>query len=405
VRTLAVLLVVGASAAYVALNALHQWDFETYYFAAGAVRAGLDPYRLQWLSSVAGKPVELPYLYPPVTLCLFLPLSYLPLGVASLVWLGAKCLLAGVLIWIWSREFLRSVPRDVVLVVALLGFDLALLWDLRTGNVALIEQALLWFGFLFYLRGRVLIAAVLIALAATFKLYPILFLLLLVLPPVRRGNVRAVAIAFALLALLVILPFAALGSWKGALSAALAGDRPVPAIDPSAFTIIGWGLSHAGPGSQPSRWIELATYSIYALLLLAASARALLRTARSADPEARVVIAMLVWFLLSPRVMVYAYVSAVVPALYVVHARIKQRHWRLAASLVLIIPGIVRLFPGQPPGWVGIISYLTMLAVWALWLGVGSTHRPEGSPGERRSVGDRDQSFGSELSGGLQDVR
>src|SRR6185295_6809143 len=146
VRVLLLALVAGIAVVYVGAGARHPWDFETYYHAASAYRVGLDPYQLQSLTSVAGRPVELPFLYPPATLLLFVPFSHLPLGAAIVAWLTIQCLLAGILLWIWWRTFLRSVAPDLLVVVALLGFDVALLWNLRTGNVALAEQVLLWAG-------------------------------------------------------------------------------------------------------------------------------------------------------------------------------------------------------------------------------------------------------------------
>src|SRR6267143_3573212 len=105
----------GVAAVYVFLGARNQWDFETYYYAASACRAHLNPYDLSALSLVAGKRVELPFVYPPVALVPFLALSLLSLSTASLVWLGVKvCLLAG-LITVWRKGFLRGVPGEAVL--------------------------------------------------------------------------------------------------------------------------------------------------------------------------------------------------------------------------------------------------------------------------------------------------
>src|SRR5437773_4064188 len=154
-------LVVGVAAAYVGMGASHQWDFETYYYAATALRTGLNPHEPGVLSTVAGRPIELPFLYPSISLLVFLPLSTLPLKLASLGWLGFQCLLAATLISIWRREFLSSIAPDLLLTVALLGYDLALLWGLRTGNISLLEQALLWMGFAAYARGKLWVAAAL----------------------------------------------------------------------------------------------------------------------------------------------------------------------------------------------------------------------------------------------------
>ena len=155
-RTVLLAAVIGVAACYVALGASRQWDFETYYYAAAAYRLGLDPYDVQSLVAVAGQAIDLPFLYPPLTLLFFIPFTYLPIAAAGALWLGLKCVLAVVLLWVWRGVFLRSTGISTIIVVTLLGFNLALLWDLRTGNVALLEVLLLWFAFAAYPRTRIL---------------------------------------------------------------------------------------------------------------------------------------------------------------------------------------------------------------------------------------------------------
>lgn len=376
----AALFVVGVAATYVALGASHQWDFETYYYAATALRAGLNPYDLGSLSSVAGRSIELPYIYPPITLALFLPLSNLPLGLASLVWLSIKCLLAGFLLWIWWRGFLRSVAPDLLLIVALLGFDLALLWDLRTGNIALLEQALLWLGFLAYVRGRPLIAAVLIALASVFKIYPILFLALLLTPGARRNRTIAIGVGLGVLLSLLAIPLVPLESWARALPAAIGQDRPLPNVDPSALTVLRWVSSLGEMPWSAAGWFAPALYIVFVIVLLSVSIRLIRRALRSPLPFDRVATALVLWFVLAPRVMVYSYASAVVPALFVLNRALPTRGWRLGASLLLIFPGAVRLLPGHPPVWLGVVSFLMMFAIWVLWVRAGKAGSAEETP-------------------------
>src|SRR5262249_20314686 len=129
-QTVGVVLAAGLAVAYVALGASMPWDFDTYYYAAAAYRSGLDPYSLGALSSVAGKPIELPFVYPPVTLALFAPLADLPLAVARVVWLALNSIAAVLLLLLWRREFLQRFSASLVVTIALLGFDVALLWNL-----------------------------------------------------------------------------------------------------------------------------------------------------------------------------------------------------------------------------------------------------------------------------------
>lgn len=352
--------------AYVALGAGHAWDFETYYHAAAAWRAGLDPYELESLGIMAGESVALPYLYPPCTLLLFLPFTLLPVGVAALIWLVLKCALAAFLIGVVWRGYVRPVPPEFFVVAALLGFDLALLWDLRTGNVALVEWGLLWLGFASYVRERYVQAALLIAAAAVFKIYPILFLLLLVGPRSGRREATAAAAGLLLFAALLAVPLASHGSWLSALGSAAEEARPALGVDPSALGLLG----AAAPLLANVTRLEITgpvLFSVYALALVALSAGAIARAWSGAPSRARVVTAVLLWFLLSPRVMVYSYASALAPAAYALHRGGASGFVRAAAAVLILAPGAWRLLPGRPPGWLGATSFLVLLGAWVLW--------------------------------------
>src|SRR5690349_20456158 len=67
-----------------------EWDFRVYLAAAQAARRGLDPYVAANLAAASGRPVTLPFLYPPVALLPFLALSHLPVPVACAAWVALK---------------------------------------------------------------------------------------------------------------------------------------------------------------------------------------------------------------------------------------------------------------------------------------------------------------------------
>ncbi|HSQ51374.1 MAG TPA: glycosyltransferase family 87 protein [Nitrospiraceae bacterium] len=362
---------IGLAVVYVTLGASQQWDFETYYFAASAVRSGLNPYDLGSLSAVAGRQVELPFLYPPVALSPFLPLSHLSLEHASLLWLGLKCILALSLLWIWWREFVRKTGMSLYLYIpiALFGFDVALLWDLRTGNIALVEAMLLWLGVLGYLRGRYWVSATLIAFASVFKVYPILFLLLFLTPQTSvRSRILPMITGVVILGLLVLLPLPSFGSWISAMVHSVSGDRPLPDVNPSALGVLDWALSPIVASAPHTSWVAPALYLLFVIALLLGSSRALRRAWASPHAMDRVITALLLWFLLSPRVMVYSYASAVAPSLLVLHRRIATPSLRAGACSLLVMQALVRFAPGHPPIWVGAASFVLILGIWILWV-------------------------------------
>lgn len=363
-------LMLGAAALYVFVGAQNQWDFESYYYAATAYRSGLSPYSLQELSVVAGKTIELPFLYPPITLALFMPFSLLPIHFAAGVWLALKCLLLALLVWVWWRDFLRPIAPELLLAVTLFGFNLAILWDLRTGNVALLEEALLWVAFSAYLRNRVVLALCLIVLASVFKLLPVLLLgLLLMAPRSRRVRLALVASGVVLLLGLVAFPTSLYlyGEWVRALLHFSGANRPTGEINPSALGLIDWLLDAVGLPVSRVPAIALGLYALYCSVLLAWSVPVLLRAHASRSRTEQVMIVLLLWLLLSPRVMVYSYAMAVAPSLYVIQHRITSLPGRAAATCLLLAEGVVRLLPGPPPTALGPASFIVILGAWLLY--------------------------------------
>ena len=247
--------------------------------------------------------------------------------------------------------------------------DAALLWDLRTGNAALVEETWLWLGLAALARGRRGIAAVWIALASVFKLYPILFLVLLA-PPLSGPRRRwvPVAVGLGIFAGLLAFPSAHSGAWLRTLVAAAVQDRPPAGVNPSALAVIDGILEAAGLSGVAAAWIAPAVFLVYVAALLAWSAPALRRIAPSAPPVDRVTTAVLLWFLLSPRTIVYAYASAVPASLLVLHRATRSPRERAAGAALLIGQGIVRLLPGNPPAWLGAASFFLVLGAWALWM-------------------------------------
>jgi len=364
------------AALYVAVGASQPWDFETYYHAASACRAHLDPYDLIALSSVAGKPVELPFLYPPVALIPFLALSFLPLSAASLVWLGLKLGFLAGLLTMWRKTFLLGISGEAVLGVTLFGFNAAVLWDLRTGNVAIVEALLLWTGFLFYVRGRILRSACFIPAASVFKIMPIAFLgLLLVGPSATRKRVLAVVWGVALLAGLLLAGWPLTMRWAVILAHSIVGERQKGEVNPSALGILDGVLG------DKHQALALTLFGLYACAIVLAAYPMLRRLRQRGSPEEWVIVAITLWILLAPRVMIYSYVLMIVPALFAVRHAITSPRMQALSYLVLMTQGLVRLLPGRPPAALAEGPFLLTLAVFALLIArigsVGSLRSPE----------------------------
>jgi hypothetical protein len=388
-RVLLTLAIVAVSAAYVIAGARNAWDFETYYYAARTLGAGLNPYSLRAVSEIAGKPIELPFLYPPVALAVFLPLSSLSVATAAVAWMAFKVLLLGVLVWIWRRHFLPGVDPLTLVLTVLLGFNLAVLWDLRTGNVALLEATLLWLGICSYVRGQDRGAALWIVLGSVFKLLPI-FLLGLVGLGRRPGRERIALIAagLLLLAVMVLLPPGLSGEWRAAIDRA-GGDRPIGDINPSALGISDWLVAALELPAAAAPTTALALYLIVCAIVIAVSIGPLFRVQATGSRVELVIGMILLWLLLSPRVMVYSYVMALVPVLYVIRNQLKSGFARGVAIALVVGQGSVRLLPGQPPAMLTPLSFVIVVAAWVLWIRSTGEHRAAGIVYDRNGSRER----------------
>ncbi|MBN1221886.1 MAG: DUF2029 domain-containing protein [Candidatus Aminicenantes bacterium] len=164
----------------------NQWDFQTYYYAAKAHSAGLNPYVLDSLSQAAHKKIRLRFLYPPVTLWFFRLFALLDYSTAYAVYFLLKCLLLFGLVFLWVRVFLGSLCDWLFYFFLLFAFNSAVYVDMVAGNISILEQFLIWLAFFYFLRKKPLPFCLLILLAAFFKTTPVLFLALLIFLPGKK---------------------------------------------------------------------------------------------------------------------------------------------------------------------------------------------------------------------------
>lgn len=342
------------------------WDFEVFYHAARAARHGLDPYRLADLVAISGKPIDLEFFYPPLTLVIFAPLSRLPLEVAGRVWLTLQLLLTLALLVLWRRKFVPGTSSLLFVMVAFLGFDAALFTDLRVGNVTVLEQWLLWTAFACYLDDRRGALAALVVASALFKLLPIAFLGLLLAPSQRRESTpRLAASALAVLLAAVVLPVLWGPAWARGFLANLPAERPTGALNPCALglidTLLGpWAFTPAGTR------VAVALWALYGIALLMVSREALRATWRARDPMRWVVVGSFLFALLAPRMMIYSYVLLIAPMLLAVPVAFPRARDQVVVWLLVTFQGALQFLPGTID-W-GVFGYVPFLATLGTWL-------------------------------------
>jgi hypothetical protein len=293
-----------------------QFDFQTYYLAAQIFERGQTPYDVHQLREASGNRNTLPFIYPLSALHLLRPFAHLDYGSAHRLWVLLKALALVLLFWTWMRWFLREIDGRLMAAVALLGFQAALVWDVKVGNITVFEQLFLWAGFAFLIHRRTTAFVICIVIASIAKLVFVVFLLLLFLPSVRSpaNTMRAVAGVVAL-ALLTFLPFAAAPEYLRGFLHAVVSQHPRMQYNPSILGVVDELALFPGTRFLATGWTKLIPVAAYYALLFWVSRTLVRRTLASGSIEQAVLVSAMLYALASPRLVVYSYAIAIVPVL------------------------------------------------------------------------------------------
>lgn len=345
----------------------HQFDFKTYYCAARVHELGQDPYVIANIRAVGGNPHLLGFYYPPAALQLLRPLGALDYTAAHRIWVLLKALAVVVLLIVWKREFLPRGDGLLLFAGALLLFNGAMLWDIKTGNITVFEQLFLWAGLAFLARGRATAFVACVVIASLAKLLPAAFLLLLFLPRLRsRANTLRFAAGVAALAAVTLGPFAANPEQLDTWLRGLFSQHPRLEFNPSILGITDEfahlpGLEFASAG--PAKWAVVVAY--YAAFVVVS--RAFLRRVLGGPSlSTAILMAALAYALLAPRLIVYSYAVAIVPVLALLVPAARHAPIGAVAVLAALSVGGLRIIPGEAGKFLSDASPLLLL--WGAWL-------------------------------------
>lgn len=336
------LIVIGYSVVVIFLDtALYQWDFQTYYHAARADALGLNPYDADLLLRQAGGQYHLRFVYPPLTLKFFALWAALPYETAYHLWLVFKLLLLAGLIVIWRRYFLPEIAPLPAVLLLFLGFSSALYVDLIAGNISLFEQFLLWLGFAFLMKRKIIGFCLLIVLASVFKLVPIAFLAVLLFIP-APGRWRYMAIALG-----VYIAYLALGyavdpvDFKRFFVAATAIEEGGRFGNPSLFSL-GRDLLRLVPAWSSTGAPVIVSHGLYlvaAIVILGATCRRL-RELRPADTDEKLRLVLFVvcvaYALAVPRFKTYSFILLLPAAAFVLNRWARRPAFGFLLALLVL---------------------------------------------------------------------
>lgn len=185
---------------------VHPMDFRVYHYGARGVFDGTRPVYGQ--NSGLGWPMH--YRYPPLFLLLFAPLTLLPLGWGAAIWVVLKI---AVLIWL-VHAITRASPSDFrppgenvnAVLPCILFITPYIVEEFRYGNAQFFVFALTAASLL-YARTKPTLAAGLLALAVSVKVWPLFFVPYLA----ARHDWKVVSYTLVFVLLLAFVPSAYFG--------------------------------------------------------------------------------------------------------------------------------------------------------------------------------------------------
>ena len=192
-------------------------DFQFYYMSALAMRLGYGPYAATFqpevmraiAASLHAERWMMVYYYPPLTAQLILPLTLLPLKVASYVWIGLLTGAAIAVAWLLSKTSPKPYSFTAALLLVLIFIPTGI--SILAGQVNMLVLLALTMAFYLASRARWTGAGVSVTIAAMLKIVPGALIVWLGLT--RRWRSVAASLVAGLLLVVAALPWGGVAAW------------------------------------------------------------------------------------------------------------------------------------------------------------------------------------------------
>ena len=345
------------------------WDFQTHREAGKIFGSGSNPYDAENLPPSVR--THFLYTYPPVTLFFYQLFSLTDYKTAAHVFLIIKCLLLIGLVYYWNREFLEQDADPFFYIFCLLVFNSAVFIDMIAGNINLLEQVLLWLAFGFYIKKRLVPFCVFVLIAASFKMTPTFFIILVLLTDDKNKYKLFAGSAGAFLAYLLIQYVILPQYFTGFIKNALAVVKEPGQIGPSTLKFVGAVSNAVGDitGIALPAVLQLVIVGLIVggVVYLTYRAANRLKSGKLPNREiTEVFLVCLVYALIHPRMKDYMYLLLIVPSYYAIK---NTRFTRFAPFLfILFILSSERLHLPIFSSMMSLIwAYYPLMIAYCVW--------------------------------------
>lgn len=348
------------------------WDFRIYYSAAEAYINGANPYDVS---------IGLEYRYPPYTLWFFVPFTLFDINMASGLYFIFQCILLFTVIYLWIKGILKKEIDLLFFPFCLFAYNFALLTDILAGNIVLLEQILIWLAFYYFMKkGRLMLFCLFIILAATFKIQPILFLILLLFSKDEKRYMYlfgSVAVFGAIHLVSYLSNPTLLTSW---IENGLMGlDWQTGIINPSTFALVQDILEFSAnkTGLSVPQIVPWVIFSAIVVAVVLISWRSIvkLRTVEIVDNKKILIfLACLVYVLIDPRLKDYSFILLLVPTYYIIRSVSYMKlgvvllYSQVIFMIIFSLYGERMPHPGSIASLVGYYPLIVAYLVWGLYL-------------------------------------
>lgn len=348
----------------------YHWDFKMQYHSAKLQAEGKNPYDPKVTRKEIG--TSLWYAYPPLTLGFYRLFNLFNYEIASIVFFLIKIALIIFLLFFWSKYFLDQRLEPDFLFFCFLAFNAALYLDMRSGNINMLEQALLWLGFYFFLKNKHLAFCAFILLASTFKMAPLFFLILLLTTNNRKKYLLFFSSAGTFLAYMLLQYFLwpdLLLAFLGAARGTLVEKRII------APTTIGFILDAFDQLAKRQaiviniEWqIALFVAIITAVLILSYKAYRRLIKSSCEDTQKIILFGLcLIYALINLRMKDYAYVLLLVPSYFILKTKSQAKAFPFLYVLSILTAAKNTTIPGTGTMFLLVWEYYPLLLAYLMW--------------------------------------